>query len=94
MSDDELTRVHLSIIGGVQGVFFRATTRDEAQARDLTGWVRNTDDGQVEAEVQGSSAAVDALIEECRTGPPHARVKDLDVDPIDVVAGESGFEVR
>lgn len=94
MANDELTRVHLSISGRVQGVFFRATTKDEAQARGLTGWVQNTRDGRVEAEVQGSPAAVKELIDECRTGPPAADVDDVQVDEIDVVEGESGFTVR
>lgn len=94
MSDtDELTRVHLLISGRVQGVFFRATTKEEARARGLTGWVRNTGDGRVEAEVQGSSDAVDQLIEECRTGPPMASVTDVEVEPIDVVSDESRFRV-
>lgn len=93
MSDDELTRVHLWISGRVQGVFFRATTSEEAQARGLTGWVRNTADGRVEAEVQGTRTAVDELIDECRAGPPQARVEDVEVEEIDVVDDEQRFEV-
>lgn len=90
---DELTRVHLLIAGRVQGVFFRATTADEAKARVLTGWVRNASDGRVEAEVQGARSAVDDLIDECRTGPPMASVSDVEVESVDVVSGEERFEV-
>lgn len=94
MSDtDELTRVHLWISGRVQGVFFRATTSDEARTRGLTGWVRNAPDGRVEAEVQGPPDAVDQLIDECRTGPPMASVADVEVESIDVVPDESRFRV-
>lgn len=94
MSDsDELTRVHMVISGRVQGVFFRATTKDEARSRGLTGWVRNTGDGRVEAEVQGPPDAVDQLIDECRTGPPMAKVSDVEVEPVDVVPDESRFRV-
>lgn len=90
---DELTRVHLWIAGRVQGVFFRATTSDEAKARGLTGWVRNASDGRVEAEVQGARSAVDDLIDECRTGPSMASVTDVEVETIDVVSNEERFEV-
>lgn len=94
MSDtDELTRVHLWIAGRVQGVFFRATTKEEARARGLTGWVRNASDGRVEAEVQGPPDAVDQLIDECRNGPPMAKVTDVEVASIEVQPDESRFRV-
>lgn len=94
MSDtQDLTRVHLWISGRVQGVFFRSTTQEEAQARGLTGWVRNAPDGRVEAEVQGPPDAVDALIAECRAGPGLATVDDVQVEQIDVVAAEQRFEL-
>lgn len=85
--------MHLWISGRVQGVFYRATASDEARSRGLTGWVRNAPDGRVEAEVQGRRDAVDALIEECRAGPPMARVDDVEVDHIDVTDDEQRFEV-
>lgn len=93
MSDDEVIRVHLWVSGRVQGVFFRSMTSDEARSRGLTGWVRNAPDGRVEAEVQGTRAAVDELVAECRTGPPMADVRDVDLDHIDVVDGEERFQV-
>ena len=93
MTDDDVIRVHLWVSGRVQGVFFRATTSDEARSRGLTGWVRNAPDGRVEAEVQGTRAAVDDLVEECRAGPGMATVEDVEVDHIDVVDGEERFEV-
>jgi len=93
MTDDDVIRVHLWVSGRVQGVFFRATTSDEARSRGLTGWVRNAPDGRVEAEVQGTRAAVDELVDECRAGPGMATVEDVEVDNIDVVDGEERFEV-
>jgi acylphosphatase len=89
----DLRRVHLWISGRVQGVFFRSATQEQAQARGLTGWVRNAPDGRVEAEVQGAPAAVAQLIAECHNGPPAARVAEVQVDEIDVIPNEQGFAV-
>ncbi len=93
MSDDDLIRVHLWVSGRVQGVFYRATFADEARVRGLTGWVRNAADRRVEAEVQGRRTAVDELVAECRTGPPMARVTDVEVEQIDVLRGEQRFSI-
>lgn len=68
---------HLLIQGRVQGVWFRESMRREAERLGVTGWVRNTPDGAVEAVVQGSGEAVDALIEWARSGPPMARVERI-----------------
>ena len=89
-----MRRVHLTASGLVQGVFFRASARNEATRLGLSGWVRNTQDGTVEAEVQGHTEAVDGFIEFCRRGPGHARVEALAVDEHDVIADERGFTVR
>ena len=89
-----MRRVHLIASGSVQGVFFRASTRDEARRLGLSGWVRNADDGSVECQAQGSEQAVEALIDFCRRGPGQARVTDLLVEDRDVIADEEGFEVR
>jgi len=90
---DDLRRVHLWVSGRVQGVFFRATTRDEARSRGLTGWVRNAPDGRVEAEVQGAPEDVAQLIDECRSGPPAAQVDEVDVEDISVVPDERSFDL-
>ncbi|WP_265587841.1 acylphosphatase [Sphingomicrobium arenosum] len=76
---------HLHITGKVQGVFFRDTTRKEAEARGVTGWVRNCEDGSVEAYVEGSRIAVDELIDRLAEGPPAAKVTAVeseDVEPL------------
>ena len=72
-------RAHVFISGKVQGVFFRAHTRDEALKRDLKGWVRNLPDGRVEAVFEGEEENVKSMIEWCRQGPPLARVKNVEV---------------
>ncbi len=65
---------HLHITGVVQGVFFRKTMKQEADALGVHGWVRNLPDGAVEAHVEGSEDAVRSLLEWARRGPPHAHV--------------------
>ncbi|MBN8766782.1 MAG: acylphosphatase [Thiobacillus sp. 63-78] len=71
--------LHLDIEGRVQGVWFRESMRSEAERLGVAGWVRNTPDGAVEAVIQGPAAAVEALIEWARTGPPQARVDRLHI---------------
>ena len=73
--------VHVLISGAVQGVWFRAWTVQEAQARGLDGWVRNRRDGDVEAVFAGPAAHVDDMIRACHRGPEAARVSSVDVTP-------------
>jgi len=84
---------HVTVRGRVQGVFFRAWTRDQAEALGVAGWVRNSPDGSVEAHLAGEEAAVKQLIERLRDGPPSAVVANIDAME---AAPESGdrFEVR
>jgi acylphosphatase len=73
-------RLHVLIEGRVQGVFFRAATRDEAGALGLAGWVRNLADGRVEAIFEGERPALEKLLAWCRRGPPYAYVDHLEVE--------------
>jgi acylphosphatase len=66
--------------GRVQGVFFRDSTREEAERRGVAGWVRNTSKGTVEAVFEGEPDAVEALVWFCRDGPGRADVDRVDVD--------------
>jgi acylphosphatase len=70
----------LRIHGRVQGVWFRESMRKEAEARGITGWVRNRLDGTVEATVQGVPADVDSLIAWARQGPRDAQVRRVEVE--------------
>ena len=84
---------HVSVSGRVQRVFFRAWTREQAEALGVTGWVRNCPDGHVEAHVEGENSAVERMIDLLRQGPPDAQIENLrtwDVEPCDF----DGFEVR
>jgi acylphosphatase len=67
------------VAGRVQGVFFRASCAERARATNVAGWVRNTVDGRVEAEFEGSPDAVEAMILWSRHGPPGARVDAIEV---------------
>jgi acylphosphatase len=71
-------RLEVRISGRVQGVWFRASTREEALRRGLSGWVRNLPDGRVEAVFEGDRPALDAMLAWCRVGPPGARVAGVE----------------
>lgn len=87
-------RASLRIRGRVQGVFYRQSTKEEADRLGLRGWVRNLPDGDVEALVEGPGEQVDALVAWCHRGPPAARVTEV-VRTDSVATGEfGGFEVR
>lgn len=74
------TRVHLYISGIVQGISYRSYTRVKASQMNVTGWVRNLPDGRVEAVFEGETENVKAMVDWCRTGPPAARVKQVEVN--------------
>jgi len=87
-------RAHLHISGRVQGVFFRAETRDMTTGLSLTGWVKNLPDGRVEAVFEGDKEKVEEAIEWCRKGPSFAQVSDVKVEREEPTGEFSGFEVR
>lgn len=92
MSDQR--RVRLEIFGKVQGVFYRASTREKARGLGLTGWVKNRPDGAVEAVVEGPAEAVGELVEWTHRGPSRARVDEVEVADEEATGGFSGFEIR
>ena len=87
------TRAHVFVSGRVQGVYYRATTREQAGERGVDGWVRNLDDGRVEAVFEGSAEAVEAMVEWCHEGSPRAEVEGVDVE-YGEPEGLDGFEIR
>lgn len=91
MADEE--RAHVFVSGHVQGVSFRDATRSQAEQLGLSGWVRNTQDGQVEAVFEGDADTVQQMVEWCRSGPSSADVEDLSVDK-EQPENLSSFEVR
>lgn len=85
-----LLRIH----GRVQGVYFRESMRQQAECLGVDGWVRNRMDGSVEAWLQGSSDAVEALQDWAWHGPPGARVDRIDVSLAEPEAGMPDFSRR
>jgi acylphosphatase len=84
------------VSGRVQGVFYRASTQRKATAFAISGYARNLPDGRVEVLMAGTSPAVQSMIEWLRTGPPAARVEQVEVLEIDPESAEGipvGFRV-
>lgn len=79
--------------GNVQGVFFRESTRAEAERRGVAGWAENLADGTVEAVFEGSTSDIDAMVAFVRRGPGHSTVDSVDVRT-EAPEGLSGFSVR
>ena len=72
-----MQQVQLRITGKVQGVFFRASTRQKALELGITGWVKNEADGSVLAVGQGEPTALQEWVDWCHRGPAHARVDQV-----------------
>lgn len=85
-----MAKAILLIKGRVQGVGYRWSTREKADALGLRGWVRNLKDGSVEACALGDRAVVEALIDWCKEGPAHADVSSVEVSWADSQEAESG----
>jgi len=81
------------VAGRVQGVFFRATCAERAEAEGVAGWVRNLPDGRVEACFEGDGVAVGGMVAWCGQGPPAARVPAVEGHEAEPT-GAAGFEVR
>lgn len=89
--DKQLTA---SVYGRVQGVFFRDSTRREAQQRNITGWVRNEPDGSVRIVAEGPEEALLELEEFLHRGPSAARVERVEIAWDEASGAFSGFNVR
>jgi acylphosphatase len=92
MSQDKL-RAHVIIEGRVQGVFFRASTRDEARRLGVQGWVRNLPNGDVEALFEGDKAIVTQMLAWCYKGSPYAVVHKVNLSYELFVGDQEGFQV-
>lgn len=71
------SRVRILVSGLVQGVGYRYSTLQQAQKCGIKGWVRNLDDGRVEAWLEGDRAEVDRVVQWCHQGPTGARVREV-----------------
>jgi len=84
---------HVIVSGRVQGVWFRAKTKEQADRLKVRGWVGNRPDGGVEAMLEGDEPAVIELINWMGVGPTLARVDRLEEKPA-VLSGFTHFEIR
>jgi acylphosphatase len=89
-----MKRLEASIYGYVQGVFFRETTRREAQRLKLAGWVRNEADGSVKVVAEGAPDTLEELQRFLHRGPSAARVERVEADWQEATGEFSGFRVR
>lgn len=89
----DIERRRVRIAGKVQGVAFRAATRDEALRLGVRGWVRNLPDGRVEAVFEAGPEALERMLAFCRRGPRWAQVDGVEVEREDVEA-LGDFEIR
>jgi acylphosphatase len=87
-------RFRATVRGRVQGVSFRAHTERQAQRRGVTGWVKNQRDGSVLVEAQGSTASLEGLLGWLAQGPSGAHVAGFDVEWVEDLKDEVGFEIR
>jgi acylphosphatase len=87
-------RAVIRVYGEVQGVGFRSWTARRAQRAGLSGYVRNEPDGSVLIVVEGEEESIARLIEECRKGPPLARVERVDVEWQEYRGEFQDFEIR
>ena len=86
-------RVRLVVRGKVQGVFFRQALKVMAIKNNITGWVRNLDDGSVEALLEGDIDDVNAIVEWAHGGPANSRVDDVEINNEDFKDEFTDFEV-
>jgi len=87
-----MIRRRVVVHGRVQGVLFRDSTREAARSRGVGGWVRNRDDGTVEAAFEGEPEAVEQMLEFCRQGSEDAQVERV-AEHGEEPTGEAGFRV-
>lgn len=89
-----MKRIKAIVSGRVQGVWFRAHTRDKARELGVRGYVRNLRSGDVELVAQGDNDAVETLLEWARIGPPMAAVSEVRVSEVENGEDFDNFEVR
>lgn len=85
--------VHLIIKGRVQGVFYRASAKHLAREIGVTGWIKNTDEGDVEIVAAGTEEQLRRLVEWCKVGPTQAKVKEVIIDHLEEESFKD-FEIR
>ncbi len=87
-------RLHVIVSGDVQGVFFRAGAQEEARRLGLVGWVRNNDDGSVEATAEGGRESLERLLAWFSHGPAGASVSKMQHEWLEATGEFSDFRIR
>lgn len=90
----ESKRLQATIRGRVQGVYFRQSTRAEAQRLNVVGWARNEADGTVTVVAEGPEPALQQLLAFLRQGPPGARVDQIETNWSAATGEFVNFHVR
>ncbi len=88
-----MNRYLVNVYGKVQGVGFRCFTYYIAKSYNLTGWVKNCDDGSVAIEIQGKGTDIEEFLTKIRIGTPFSKVKKVDVKKIDIDKKEKKFNL-
>jgi len=86
-------RIHLFISGRVQGVNFRWFARHFARKHDITGWVKNLDDGRVELVAEGDKNQLEAFVEYLKNGQPFAKVEKIEFKKDDLIENFESFDI-
>ncbi len=89
-----LLAVSIEVRGKVQGVWYRASSKAEADRLSLVGFVRNQTDSSVYIEVCGESTEIDQFICWCLKGPEHSQVTELKIIKIDIFSSEKFENIR
>ena len=89
-----LTAKHILVKGKVQGVFFRKNTKQVAEALNVAGWIKNTEEGDVEIFAQANKDAIEKLITWCRQGPPKANVEDVEIKDAAIHKSINNFSIE
>jgi len=90
----EKIRKHVFVSGRVQGVGFRASSRNKAQSLNIKGWVKNLYDGRVEAVIEGEPEAVKQMVSFFKKGPRMANVTDYEINDETPKNNFSTFSVK
>ncbi|HHE76436.1 MAG TPA: acylphosphatase [Candidatus Parcubacteria bacterium] len=91
---DKIVRAHIFVSGVVQGVFFRASVAEKARNLDLSGWIKNLDDGRVEIIFEGSEERIKKMVFWIRSEPGMWRIKDIQIEWQSYKEDFNNFEIR
>ena len=86
-------KIHVVISGRVQGVWLRASTKDQALQLGIKGWVKNTSDGKVEAVFEGEENKLNEMLSWCKSGPQHAHVTNIKIKFIEPLEEFKEFNI-